>query len=102
INGSLAQALSTASGSSGQAEATAKTNFGILNSIQATATSQVGGSASANAFAQAGGSGSGAFNPGQSFSLISGDPVGSMGAAGAGASLNYNETADFSLNSLGG
>jgi hypothetical protein len=101
----LAQAQSTASGSSGQAQATAQTNFGGFTSVQAVATSPVGGGTTpANAVAQAGGtpSFSNAITPGQSFSLVA-DPLslafGSMGAGygGTGQSLTYEESASFTL-----
>jgi hypothetical protein len=108
INGNMAQALSTALGSSGQAQATAQTNFGGLSSVQSIATSPVSGTAtSANAVAQAGGSISVpvAINAGQSFSVVGGfaaaGPLttlsGAMGAGygGTGQSLTYEESAYF-------
>jgi hypothetical protein len=107
INGYIAQAQSTATGSSGQAQATAQTNFGSVNSIQTIATSQIGGGATGSAFAQVGNGASlpSAINPGQSFSVI--NPitvgpvtlaVGSMGAGGVGSSLAYQQTANFTFN----
>jgi hypothetical protein len=111
INDNTAHAQSTAAGSSGQAQATAQTNFANLNSVQTTATSQVGGSAPASANAQVGGviSLQNATNPGQSFSATKALTVGpsmiafgSMGAGGIGASLTYQESANFTFNAIGG
>jgi hypothetical protein len=107
INGYLAQAQSTATGSSGQAVATAQTNFANANTVQTSATSQVGGAGPATALAQVG-SGiatTNAITAGQSFSIAS--PVnaglltltvGSMGAGGIGGSLAYLQTASFMFN----
>ena len=114
INGNAAQAQSTASGSSGQAQATAQTNFGSVNSVQTMATSQVGGTAPANALAQVGSAVSlpNAITAGQSFSVVNtvaSVPLtlafGSMGAGygGTGPSLTYQESATFTFNnSIGG
>jgi hypothetical protein len=73
VNGSTAVALSTASGSGGQAQATAQTNF-IVSSVQGSATSQVGGIGPAISLTQAGSgtSTTSAFTAGQSFSVVSG------------------------------
>jgi hypothetical protein len=110
INGFMATAQSTATGSSGQAQATAQTNFSGLNSVQTTATSQVGGTAPAVALAQVGSGVSlpNAINAGQSFSVLSpfvAGPlmlaVGSMGAGGIGGSLAYQQSASFTFNATG-
>jgi hypothetical protein len=115
LNGNAALAQSTAAGSSGQAQATAQTNFGGFNSVGATATSPVLTSTftvtatPANAIAQAGGSISlsNPINPGQSFSVVSGGSVGpltlasgAMGAGygGTGTPLTYQESASFTQN----
>jgi hypothetical protein len=45
VNSYLAQAESIATGSSGQAQATAQTNFSSVNSVQTSATGQAGGAA---------------------------------------------------------
>jgi hypothetical protein len=109
INGYAATAQSTAAGSGGQAQATAQTNF-IVSSVQASATSQVGGTGPAIALAQVGSgiSTSNAFTAGQSFSVVSAyvaGPLtlaaGSMGASGVGSSLAYQQSAAFSLYSGG-
>jgi len=103
----MAVAQSTAAGSSGQAQATAQTNFSSVNSVQAMASSQVGGTAPVVARAQVGSGASlpSAINPGQSFSVV--NPVaigpltlavGSMGAGGVGGSLAYLQTASFMFN----
>ena len=104
----MAQAQSTAAGSSGQAQATAQTNVGNFNLVQTTATSQVGGTSPGTAVAQAGGIIS-LFNPvipAQSFSVASGFALGpltfaygAMGAGGMGSSLTYQESASFAFNS---
>jgi hypothetical protein len=107
ISGNTATAQSTASGSSGQAQATAQTNFNVTNTVQASATSQVGRSGPANALAQVGSgiSTTNTITAGQSFSVVS--PfvtgplmlaVGSMGAGGIGGSLAYQQTASFMFN----
>jgi hypothetical protein len=110
ISGFIATAQSTASGSSGQAQANAQTNFSSVNSVQAGATSQVGGAASAVALGQVGSGASlpGALTPGQSFSVVSPTfagplmlTVGSMGASGIGGSLAYAQSASFTINSGG-
>jgi hypothetical protein len=110
INGNLAQAQSNAAGSSGQAQATAQTNFGSLSSVQTVATNQVGGTTPASALAQVGGDFSNAINPGQSFSAVSAFvagpltlAVGSMGAGygGTGQSLTYHQSASFMFNAGG-
>ena len=63
-DGALAQAQSTAIGSSGQAQSTAKTSFAYV-SVQSTAVAPTaGGTATTNAIAQ-GGSGQAFVNPGQ-------------------------------------
>ena len=114
INGNAAQAKSTAagSGSSGEAQATARTNFGTFQSVQSTSisplplsTAPTSGTA-ATAIAQAGGvvSLSNPIIPGQSFSVVSGSGFGpltvangSMGAgySGTGISVTYQERASF-------
>jgi hypothetical protein len=103
----MATAQSTATGSSGQAQATAQTNFGSVNSVQTSAMSQVGGTGAASALAQVGSgiSTTNAITAGQSFSVVSpfnAGPltlaVGSMGAGGIGGSLAYQQTASFTLN----
>jgi hypothetical protein len=88
----------------------AQTNFGSVNAVQTTATSQVGGTAPATALAKVGSGASApsAINPGQSFSVV--NPVvigplmlsvGSMGAGGVGGSLAYQQTASFIFNAGG-
>jgi hypothetical protein len=105
INGNAAQAQSTVISPSGQANATAQTNFGNFQTVQTTATSPVSGTGSA--FAQAGGvvSFSNALVPGQSFSVVSGSGFGpltvangSMGASFGGTlnvPITYRESASF-------
>jgi hypothetical protein len=108
INGNAAQALSSVS-ASGQAQATAQTNFGNFQSVQTTSTSPVSGTGIA--IAQAGGvvSLSNPIVPGQSFSVVSGSGFGpltvangSMGAGyGGGISglvLTYQESVSFTQN----
>jgi hypothetical protein len=113
INGYMATANSTATGSSGQALATAQTNFGSANSVQTTATSQVGGTAPAIALAQVGGNATlpNAIVPGQSFSVVNtvaSVPLtlafGSMGAgySGSGSPLAYQQSATFTFNAASG
>jgi hypothetical protein len=111
INGSTATAQSIASGSTGQAQATAQTQFSNSNSFITTATSPVAGTAPANALAQVGGAVSNPINAGQSFSVVNGfssGPLtvaaGSMGAGygGSGQSLTYQMSADFIINSIFG
>src|SRR5262249_11701709 len=110
INGNPAQAQSTAGGPptfSGQAQATAQTNFGNFTSVQAKAATSPGGGPS-TAIAQAGGivSPSNPIISGQNFSVVSGagfGPLtvtnGSMGAgfgsSFGGLSLTYQESATF-------
>jgi hypothetical protein len=107
INGNTAQALSSAVGSSGQAQATAQTNFGSFQSVQAKSTSPVSGATTpTSAVAQAGGivSLSNAIT-GQSFSVVSGSgfgpltvAIGSMGAGyggAGGATLTYQQSVSF-------
>jgi hypothetical protein len=107
INGTAAQALSTAKSTagliSGQAQATAQTNFGNFNSVQSKATSPTS-PPSGSAIAQAGGivSLSNALIAGQSFSVVSGSGFGPLtlanGAMGAGAafvSVTYQQSASF-------
>jgi len=108
VDGNAARALSTASGSSGQAQATARSNFGNSNSIKTVATSQVGGTAPADATAQVGGADSSSINAGQSFSVANEFTAGamnlvsgSMGAGGIGGSLSYQESVDFTLDAIG-
>jgi hypothetical protein len=113
INGNAAQAKSTAVGLSGQAQATAQTNFGSFGSVQSTSTSPTSFSpmnTTASAIAQAGGvvSPSNALIPGQSFSVVSGSGFGpltvangSMGAAYGGIngiSITYQESVSFTQN----
>jgi PEP-CTERM motif len=62
--GALAQALSTADGSSGKAQSTALTSFSFVKA-QSAAVAQVGSTATTNAIAQGGGSGQAFVNPGQ-------------------------------------
>jgi hypothetical protein len=123
INGNAAQAKSTATGqglqlATGQAQATAQTNFGNFQSVQTTSTSPLNGqlppqigpqATTVTAIAQAGGvvALSNAFIPGQSFSVVSGSGFGSltvangaMGAGAAGLPLTYQESATFTQ--LGG
>ena len=97
VSVSAAAAISTSNGTSGQ-------------SITASATSPVGGPASALTQTTFGGVVSlpNAINPGQSFSVVSasvtGPPLtlalGAMGAGygGTGESLTYQESADFKFN----
>jgi hypothetical protein len=61
--GALAQAQSTAAGSSGPAQSTAKTGFGAV-SVQSSAVAPTGGTATTNAIAQ-GGVGQAFVSPGQ-------------------------------------
>jgi hypothetical protein len=109
INGNAAQANSAAAGSSGQAQATAQTNFGNFQSVQSTSTSPAIGAASA--IAQAGGvvSLSNPIVPGQSFSVVSGSGFGPLtvanGSMGAGYASNisnqpitYQQSATFTQN----
>jgi hypothetical protein len=113
INGYLATAQSTATGSSGQAQASAQTTFASVNSVQAVATGQVGGTGPTSAFAQVGGGASipGARPAGQSFSVVNtvaSVPLtlafGSMGAGygGSGSSLTYQQSATFAFNNASG
>jgi hypothetical protein len=113
INDNTALAQSNAKGSSGQAQATAQTRYSNSNSVQASATTPVGGTRPANALAQVGNGASlpGSFTPGQSFSVVNtvaSVPLtlafGSMGAAygGAGSALTYQQSATFTFNALGG
>ena len=62
--GALAQAQSTAVGSSGEAQSTAKTSLPGM-SVQSMAIAPTGGTATTNAIAEAGGSGPAFVNPGQ-------------------------------------
>jgi hypothetical protein len=64
-HGALAQAQSTAKGSSGQAQSTARTSHGPLSLVQSVATAPTGSTATTNASAQAGGSGPAFGDPGQ-------------------------------------
>jgi hypothetical protein len=65
VKGAFAQAQSTAFGSSGQAQSTAKTSLAGV-SVQSTAMASTGGgTATTNAIAQGGGSGQAFVNPGQ-------------------------------------
>src|SRR5262249_29661951 len=123
MNGNIAQAQSTAGvapanqvgvpsvASSGQAQATAQTNFVNTSAFQTSATSQLGGTAPASALAQIGGvvPFPNTINAGQSFSVanaFAAGPLlvalGSMGAGGVGTPLSYQQTADFILNAAGG
>ena len=96
---------------SGQAQATAQTNFAGFNSVQTVATSQVSGTP-ASAIAQAGGASpppSNAITAGQSFSNVSGFnagllsvALGSMGAGGTGGSFAYHTSVNLTLNAIGG
>ena len=107
INGNAAQAKSFATGSSGQAQATAQTNFGNFTSVQTTSTSPVSVDyTAASAIAQAGGvvSPSNAIIAGQSFSVVSGSGFGpltvangSMGAGygGRASRVTYQESVSF-------
>ena len=63
-HGAIAQAQSTAVGSSGKAQSTAGTSFTDVK-VQSTATAPTGSTATTNAIAQAGGSGQAFSNPGQ-------------------------------------
>ena len=63
-HGAIAQAQSTAVGSSGEAQSTAGTSFTNVK-VQSTATAPTGSTATTNAIAQAGGSGQAFSNPGQ-------------------------------------
>jgi hypothetical protein len=108
INGNAAQALSSAVGASGQAQATAQTNFGNFTSVQSTSTSPVSGTTAASAIAQAGGvvSLSNALIAGQSFSVVSGSGFGPLtvanGSMGAGyggtGALTYQQSVSFTQN----
>jgi hypothetical protein len=113
INGNAAQAKSFATGSSlgtGQAQATAQTNFGNFTSVQTTSTSPVS-SGTVSAIAQAGGvvSPSNAIIPGQSFSVVSGSGFGpltvangSMGAGHGGSNNAVTYQAGVSFTQYGG
>ena len=89
FNNNVAQAKSTATGSSGQAQAEAFTNFGIAQdltslAIQTASTSPLNGNrTTASAIAQAGGvvSPSNPIIPGQSFSVVSGSNFGPLTVA---------------------
>ena len=73
-HGAMAQARSTAAGSSGEAQSTAQTNSHNVTLVQSTAVAQTGGTATTNAIAQAG-SGPAFGNPGQSaYALSTGLP----------------------------
>jgi hypothetical protein len=109
----MASANSTATGSSGQAQATAQTNFFGVNTVQTVATSQVGGTGPANALAQVGGNASlpAAIIPGQSFSVVNTVAsvpftlaFGAMGAGygGSGSPLTYQQSATFTFNNASG
>jgi hypothetical protein len=98
--GGAAIATSTSSGPSGQ-------------SVVASATSPVGSSGPASAMTQTSFGGAvslpNAINPGQSFSAVNAFAAGpsmiaagSMDAGGIGASLTYQQTANFVFNALGG
>lgn len=63
-HGALAQAKSTALGSSGEAQSAAKTGLAGV-SVRSMATAPTGGTATTNAIAQAGGAGQTFANPGQ-------------------------------------
>ena len=60
----MAQARSTAVGSSAEAQSTAQTGF-YATVVQSMATAPTGGTATTNAIAQAGGAGQAFANPGQ-------------------------------------
>ncbi len=87
-HGAIAQAQSTAVGSSGQAQSTAGTSFTNVK-VQSTATAPTGSTATTNAVAQAGGSGQAFSNPGQTaYAFAVGDPdkayvTSLIGSAGA-------------------
>jgi hypothetical protein len=116
INGNAAQAMSTANSSLfGQAQATARTNFGNFQSVQSSSTSPASGVSGtisgvpAFAIAQAGGvvSPSNPISLGQSFSVVSGSGFGPLtvanGSMGAGyggrdRSLTYQESVSFTQN----
>src|SRR5262249_19274106 len=92
----------------GQAQATAQNSYGVFNSVQAMATSPIGGTTPAIANAQVGGTPSNAIDAGHSFSVINGFQAssvafGSMGAGygGTGAPLTYQESASFTQNGGG-
>jgi hypothetical protein len=90
VGGALAQAQSTALGSSGQAQSTAKTSFASV-SVQSSAVAPTGGAATTDAIAQ-GGSGQAFANPGETayaFSTALPDKAHAttlIGGAGDGAS----------------
>jgi hypothetical protein len=122
INGNAAQAKSTGLCNcngpfSGQAQATAQTNFGNFQSVQATSTSPLKGTNTigtglsiGTAVAQAGGvvSPSNPIRPGQSFSVVSGSGFGPLtvanGSMGAGyggingISVTYQQSVSFTQN----
>jgi hypothetical protein len=116
INGNTARALSDARGSSGQAQATAQTNFGNFQSVQSTVTSPIQRDAfhpitvnDATALAQVGGNVPPSNPPpAQSFSVVSGSGFGPLtvanGSMGAiynhlnGVSITYQESATFTQN----
>ena len=120
FNNNVAQAKSTATGSSGQAQAEAFTNFGIAQdltslAIQTASTSPLNGNrTTASAIAQAGGvvSPSNPIIPGQSFSVVSGSNFGPLtvangpwagaGYGGTGAPITYQESALFSSRTFNG
>jgi hypothetical protein len=111
VNGYIATAQSVAAGSSGQAQATAQTNFFAVNTVQTGTMSQVGGTGPANALAQVGSGTSlpSTITAGQSFSaaipFIAGPLItalGSMGAGGTGpSSLAYSQSTSFTFNTVG-
>ena len=73
-HGAIAQAQSTAVGSSGKAQSTAGTSFTNVE-VQSTATAPTGSTATTNAIAQAGGAGQAFGNPGQTaYAFAVGDP----------------------------
>jgi hypothetical protein len=70
----VAQAQSTAVGSSGEAQSTAKTSLAGM-SVQSTAVAPTGSTATTNAIAEAGGSGQAFVNPGQTaYAFSAGSP----------------------------
>jgi hypothetical protein len=110
VGSGVATAKATASGSTGAATAISKSDGGSGKSVIASATSPVGGPASAFAQSSYGGSLSppSSISPGQSSSVVStsvGSPsltlaLGVMGAGygGTGEPLTYTESADFKFN----
>ena len=114
VGSGVASANSTAVGTGGGAAvATSTSNGPSGQSIVASATSPVGSGGPASAMTQTSFGGAvslpNTINPGQSFSAVNAFTAGpsmiafgSMGAGGIGASLTYQQSANFTFNAIGG